>query len=283
MREWGDFMIALLLFVTASVTAAQSKPVDRAWAVLEEGVSSGSADKRAKAVHALGLLASNQKAQQMAEKALSDNNPEVRVEGANALGQMNAMSARSRLEQTLGDKDVKVVIAAANSLYILKDPAAYEVYYTLLTGERKGTPGLLQTQLDTLKNRKALEQLAFETGIGFVPFGGMTYQAWKTVMHDGDSPVRAAAAEKLATDPDPKTTVALSRACADKKWRVRAAVVDAIAKRNDPALLDSIVSLMWDENDTVRYKAAAAVLHLSAPTVGPPRKRAHVRAGAAQP
>lgn len=238
--------------------------VDDAWKVLKQGVEDKSSYKRANAVHALGLLPNNQRAREMAERALTDENADVRLEGATALGQMGAVSSRQKLRDALNDKDAKVVVAAANSLYILKDPAAYEVYYALLTGGRKSSAGLLQSELNTLKDRKALEKLIVETGIGFVPFGGMGYEAWKTVTHDDTSPVRAAAAEKLATDPDPESGDALATFCADKKWRVRVAVVDAIAKRGDPKLADALVPLLADENDQVRDMAAAAILHLEA-------------------
>ncbi len=257
-------MICILLMLTVSAAPQpEEAPVDTAWSVLQDGVQSKSSDRRAKAVHALGLLLKNQKAQGMAEKALTDVNADVRLEGATALGQIGATSSKAKLEALFEDKDVKVVVAAANALYILKDPAAYEVYYALLTGERKSSASLLQTQLNTLRDRKAMEKLAFETGIGFVPFGGMGYEAWKTVTQDDTSAVKAAAADKLATDPDPKSGRALAKSCSDKKWRVRVAAVNAIAKRGDPALLPSLVPLLTDENDAVQYEAAAAILYLS--------------------
>ena len=206
----------------------------------------------------------NPRAQELAEKALSDVNADVRIAATTALGVMGATSSRHKLEAMLNDKEVKVAVAAANALYLLRDPAAYEVYYALLTGQRKSSAGLLQSELNTLKDRKSVEKLAFETGIGFVPFGGMGYEAWKTVTQDDVSPVRAAAAEKLATDPDPKTGEALAKSCSDKKWRVRAAVVTAIAKRGDPALISPLIPLLTDENRTVQYDAAAAILRLSA-------------------
>lgn len=248
---------------------AVAPPLDDAWTVLKQGVEDKSQYRRANAVHALGLLPKNARAQAMAEQALTDGNAEVRVEAATALGEMGAVSSRQKLKDALNDKDAKVVVSAANALYVLKDPAAYEVYYALLTGERKSSAGLLQSQLNILKDRKALEKMIFETGVGFVPFGGMGYQAWKTVTADDTSPVRAAAAEKLATDPDRKSAEALARFCSDKKWRVRVAVVDAIAKRGDPTLEDALVPLLVDENDAVRDMAAAAILRLAGlPTAG---------------
>ena len=56
--------------------------------MLKEGVADKSAAKRAKAVHALGLL-KDEEAQRMAEKALDDADKNVRSEGAVALGKMN--------------------------------------------------------------------------------------------------------------------------------------------------------------------------------------------------
>jgi HEAT repeat protein len=253
--------IVILTLTTASL--AHGSSIDRAWSILEEGAGDKSSYKRASAIHALALLIANHRAQEMAEKALGDPSANVRVEAATSLGQMGATSSRGKLRAALSDREVKVVIAATNALYTLKDPIAYDVYYALLTGERKSSNGLLQSELNTLKDRKAAEKLALETGIGFVPFGGMGWEAWKTVTHDDTSPVRAAAAEKLARDPDPKSTEALAQACSDRKWRVRAAAVNAIAKRGDPGMLDSLHPLLFDSNDTVRFDAAAAVVHLS--------------------
>jgi HEAT repeat protein len=265
-------MIALLLLVALEAPPASApKPVDRAWSILDGGIGNKDATKRAKAVHALGLLRSSRRAQGFAEKALADENQEVRVEAATALGRLGVSSSRPKLRQALDDKEVKVVIAAANALYELKDPAAFDIYYALLTGERKSSSGLMQTQLDRLRNRKEMEKLAFETGIGFVPFGGMGYEAWKTITHDDASPIRVLAAARLAHDPDTKSGDALIQSRFDKKWQVRAAVVNAIAERRDRSLLDPVISMMDDENDNVRYDAAATVVQLSRPS--PARKK----------
>lgn len=230
--------------------------------MLKEGVADKSAVKRAKAVHALGLLKDNE-AQRMAEKALDDSDKEVRSEAAAALGKMNRADARPKLRACLNDKEIQVVLACTNSLYLLKDPMADEVYYALLTGERKSSKGLLQSQLDTLRDRKQLEKLAFETGIGFVPYGGMGWEAIKTIRLDDASPVRALAAQRLAADPDPKSAQALGEGLNDKKSQVRAAVIEAIAKRGDPALLTDVIALLDDTDDSVRDDAAAAVISLS--------------------
>lgn len=256
-------MLPLLFVLAASVAPPAKQPVvDQAWSILKDGVADHSSDRRAKAVHALGLMTKNRTAEQWGERALDDPSPTVRIAAAKALADMQAYGARPKLRSTLNDKDLRVVIAGADALYQLKDPAAYELFYALLTGERKG-PSMMQSQLNTLKNRKELEKLAFETGIGFVPYGGMGYETWKRVTEDDTTPVRVAAEEKLATDPDAKTAAALAKSCSDSKWQIRAASAEAIAKRGDPALLDAVVPLLTDQNETVRTDAAAAVIHLT--------------------
>ena len=253
----------LLIALAGTALMPAQTPVDRSWSVLENGTGDKSADMRAKAVRALGLIPRNAKAQQLAEKALADEKPEVRAAGAEALGQMGAKSAIPKLVEAVKGNDTEVVFASANSLYILGDPRAYEVYYAVLTGQRKSGEGLVESQMKMLKDPKALAKMGFEQGISFIPFAGIGYQVFKTVRKDDTSPVRAAAAQKLMRDTDPQTSKALMSAASNPKWLVRAAVVETIAKRGDPALLKALWPLLKDENEVVRFGAAAAILRLT--------------------
>jgi HEAT repeat protein len=259
---------ASLFFIAACISASamdqQSEMVERAWNLLKAGLSDTSAIQRAEAAHALGL-AHTQLTVEMAEKALADPEKQVRSEAAVALGQMKAQEALPKLHECLNDKEIQVVLACTNSMYQLKDPAAFDVYYTILTGERRSHEGLVAGQLDTLKDRKQVEKLAFETGIGFVPFGGGAWQAVKTVRHDDSSPVRAMAAQRLAEDKDPGTTKVLENSLTDKKPRVREAAITALAQRGDPESASSLEALLGDNNSAVRYEAAAAIISLSEP------------------
>jgi len=45
---------------------------------------------------------------------------------------------------------------------------------------------------------------------------------------------------------------------------VRAAALEALAKRGDPSVLDTVQLYVSDEKDAVKYTAAAAVLRLMA-------------------
>ncbi|HEY7305859.1 MAG TPA: HEAT repeat domain-containing protein [Bryobacteraceae bacterium] len=257
-------MIALLLlFVASDAPAKGAPPVENAWSVLDYGVVDNSADRRSQAVHALAILEGNVHAGKLAEHALKDSNADVRAEAANTLGRMHATSAVPLLKQALNDHEVNVVLSAAGALYELKDPAAYDVYYAVLTGQQKSTQGLLASQLAMLKSRKEMERLAIETGIGFIPFGSLGYQAWKTITRDNSSLVKAAAALRLASDPDSKSGQALAAACKDDSWQVRAAAAQAIAKRGDTTLMHNLTPLLNDPTDAVRYESAASLIWLS--------------------
>src|SRR5271165_1539311 len=78
-----------------------------------------------------------------------------------------------------------------------------------------------------------------------------------------DSAALAAAALTLANDPDPRSGEALAQAALNqKKWLVRAAAFNAIAKRGDPSQIHTAVLGLQDEQDEVQYAAAAAVIRL---------------------
>jgi HEAT repeat protein len=238
----------------------------RAWETLHGGLTENSADQRAKAVNALGLLSGNAEAEKAANQALRDEKYNVRLAAATALGSMHAVRSIPQLESALDDQEPAVVLAAANSLMLLKDVnSAYDVYYGVLTGSVRTNKGLIQEQLRTLHDTKKLAQMGFEEGIGFVPFAGFGYGVAKTVMKsEADSnPVRAAAAKKLAHDPDPRSADALVDATHDKTWMVRAAALEAIAQRGDKSLASKVAPSLDDTKEEVRYTAASCVIHLS--------------------
>jgi len=248
----------------AQVGQDVESPRHRAWDMLMTAALSESVSERTSGIRALGLLRDSSQARQVAEHGLSDPNADVRRAAATALGQMHATQSIPKLESALADHKIPVVMAAAQSLRELKaDKPAYAVYYDLLTGERKADDGLIAQQLATLKNPKALAEIGFSEGIGFVPFAGIGWDAWRTMHKKDPNPVRAVAASLLAHDPDPASAVALVKATNDKDWMVRAAAVEAIAQRGDASLLPKVVERFSDKNAKVRYSAAAAVIRLN--------------------
>jgi HEAT repeat protein len=233
--------------------------------MLRSGVASSKNDQRASAVGVLALMRGQRAAITMATKAMGDGNPKVRVAAATALGELHASAAIPKLKEAINDNDVTVVLAAAHALLQLKDRSGYEVYYAILTGQRKSGKGLVAGQLDMLKDPKKMAMMGFQEGIGFIPFAGMGYTAIRAIMKDDSSPVRAAAARVLANDPDPDTVQGLvDTALDDKSELVRTAALEAVARHDDPAYISKIAAAMDDGKDPVRYTAAAAVIRLSA-------------------
>jgi HEAT repeat protein len=250
--------------VSAAPPAIPADPEATAWELLDQGAKDDKTADRATAIRVLGLIPNNVHAVHIAETALVDDRPEVRRAAAEALGQMQSRSSIPKLRSLLSDDEISVALAAANALESMHDPSGYDVYYEILTGERKTSKGVIAEQVDTLKDPKKLAMIGFEEGIGFVPFAGIGWEAYRRLGKSNDaSPVRAAAAKQLGNDPDPASTRALADAVKDdKNWIVRASALEAIAKRGDPSLLSTAEMAMSDEDKGVKYTAAATVLHL---------------------
>jgi HEAT repeat protein len=252
--------------------AEQEKPVKRqppenskrlAWTILHDAATGEKSADRADAIRSLGLLPGNTRALRMAEKALNDDKPEVRTSAALALGDMHAKSSIPALKTALGDPEPSVALAAGQALSLLHDPAAYDVYFEMLTGERKTSRGLIASQKSMLKDPKKLASIGIAEGVGFIPFGSLGWQAIKTLTKDDASPIRASAAKVLASDPDPASATALETAAGDKSWLVRAAALEALDKRGNPAAMPTVELYMYDDKGVVKYTAAAAYLHLA--------------------
>jgi HEAT repeat protein len=254
-------LIVLLGLGTMSAQDATQK----SWGILKQAASDSNEQKRAQAISVLGLIHNNPEAQALALNALTtDDKPEVRAAGADALGSMQSTAAIPELKKAIkSDQDAGVVVSAAHALHELKDPSAYEVYYAILSGEKKSGQGLGAEQKKMLNDPKKMAQFGFEAGIGFIPFAGLGLGTVKAFTKDDVSPVRAAAAKILAADSDPRSGEILVKAASDKSWIVRASALDAIAHRGDPKLAAQIVPQLDDEKDVVRYVAAAAIIQLS--------------------
>jgi len=196
-------------------------------------------------------------------RALQDHDIKVRASAATTLGQLHARQAIPALRKTLQDPQIVVVLSAAQALYLMKDPSAYDIYYAILMGDRKSSDGLLQSQLDRLKDPKQMMQLGLQEGISFVPFGGMGYEAFRELKSHNGASARAAAARFLARDPDQITEDALLQAAvADKDEEVRLAALDALAERGDPKCIERLAKNLNEDKSAVRYRTAATILHL---------------------
>jgi len=254
-------VVVMACVVTASTLQAVTGK-EKAWAMFE-AAGSKSTSEHAIGIRALGLIRGNAHARELAEAGLEDSKPEVRIAAATALGQMRATQSIPKLQKLLSDDKLAVVMAAAHALRELKDnSSAYAVYYDVLTGGRKAD-GMVARQLLTLHDPKEMTRIGAEVGMGYVPFVGIGWDAWRYTHKKDPNPVRAVAARLLAQDPDPATGLALVEATKDRDWIVRAAAIEAIAERGDPALGAKIELSFFDSNPHVRYVTAGAVIRLS--------------------
>jgi HEAT repeat protein len=106
-------------------------------------------------------------------------------------------------------------------------------------------------------------QLGFEEGISFVPFGGMGYEAFRQLRPNKGGGVRAAAARFIWNDPDQISEDALVQtALADNNEEVQLAAIDALTERGDPRCRERLAKNLTEDKSAVRYRTAAAILHL---------------------
>lgn len=258
------------LWSVAPVPVSAQTPLAQAWSILEAGAAGKSSDQRVATMRVLQLIPGDAKAVAMAEQGLQDKDVNVRAAAVLSLGAMKSKSAIPQLIAVgKSDPEGAIVMAAAKSLIELGDDKGYEAYYAVLTGQRKSGESLVggeEKELNQLlKNPKQMEAMAFEQGLGFVPFGGYGLQVYDAI-HKSETKepiVKATAIRILAKDPDPRTGKALVAATTDKSEMVRAAAFDALARRGDPALLPDLASGLKDEKEVVKLTAAAAVVHLS--------------------
>lgn len=257
--------IAVVMLVSlAAGCYAQASPT-RGWSLLEAGLADKDSSHRLAAVRVLGLVSNDPQAAGLAEKALKDSNALVRAAAATALGQMHASGANDALKQALNDKQLRVVMAAAHALRLLNDPACYEAYYAVYTGERKNDSGMIAQEMAVLHDPKQVAEMGFDEGIGYVPFASIGWEALQTIMKDrkDGAAAKAALIMALATDPDVRVKKLLVTASHNENWVLRVAALEAIAKRGDSALLPDIEFELSDSKRQVRYTAAATIVHLA--------------------
>jgi HEAT repeat protein len=233
------------LWSVAPVPLSAQTPVAQAWNILQAGAANTSSEQRADTMRALQLLPGDVKAVALAENGLQDKEPTVRVAAASSLGVMKSKSSIPKLLAAGKDPDGTVVMAAAAALVQLGNEKGYSVYYAVLTGQRKSGEGLVageEKEVDQMmKNPKQMADMAFEQGMGYVPFGGVAMGAFQAI-HGSE--------EK-----------------ADNSWLVRAAGFDALARHGDSKMLPAVQAGLSDEKDVVKLAAAAAVVRLSTPGV----------------
>lgn len=277
----------LLLLLVASVAGAQVKPIGppappqapeevRADLMLGTALGDKNPEIRRQAVAALGLIGPRDPYISQLRNALSDKDVLVRLAAVASLVDLKDKGTADTLNNALRDTAPEVSFAAARALLGLNDLRGRQALLAILRGETKTGSGFLTAQkrdmLRMVHTPKTLMMFALKQGVGFAPVPGLGegVSSLQDILSDSGVTGRATTALLLATDRSPEVLDGLKDAIQDKDASVRAAVVHAIALRDDPALLPLLLSSFGDPKESVRLRAAAGYLRLSWLRAAPP-------------
>ncbi len=266
----ADFRIAIFELASQDITGLTGPPNGAAWETLNKGVEDGDAEHRKKAIAAAGTIGPDKQAVELVARGLKDKDIFVRQTAAATLGEMKSPDAIPPLQAALDDSP-EVSFTAAKALWQLGDTSVDDFFQQVLEGERKNTPGRMQSAGRKAKKKLQPGSLALmgikeATGVMFGPasFGITAVQeAIKEGKKDSGAPGRAVAAEILGKDSDPYALTLLEWALGDESWAVRAAVAKALGERGNIGTIPKLMPLLTDEHHAVRYMAAASIVRLN--------------------
>jgi HEAT repeat protein len=251
----------------ATIHGSPGSPEARSWQILQQGLAEKSMHVRLMAINALGSIGPNSLAIKLAERGLSDEEPEIRKAAATALGEMKAQAAIPQLRTALDDPAPEVGLAAAEALWRIGDRRVRRVLLDVLAGNRPVSEGLLKKQTRDARRKlhdpKGLAILGAKEGAGRL-LGPMSFVVplSKEVVGDKGVSPRATTAMLLATDHDPQSVKALEEALVDKDWSVRSASAKALGDIGRPEFVSVLEPALLDAKPEVRFAAAASIIRI---------------------
>ena len=236
---------------------------------LREGFNNKDTDHRIQAVYALGTLGVQPDTVPLIESALQDKDSSVRMAAAKTLGDMQAFQSIPSLQAALDDQSAAVSFAAAQALWRMGDKSGTSILVQVLAGKRSVSSGLVQSQShefqEKLRDPASLTEFGATTAAGaLVPGAGFGVAAVKELVSDKNAGARAVSATLLSSGTDSDNRAILERALNDKNWVVRAAAADALGHTGDSSDIDKLMPLLNNGHPTVKYRAAAAIVRLTA-------------------
>jgi cytochrome c oxidase subunit II len=242
-----------------------------AWRRLREGLNNKDADHRIQAVYALGTLGVQSGTVVPVESELEDKDSSVRQAAAKTLGDMQAFQSIPSLQAALDDQSAAVSFAAAQALWRMGDKSGTNILVQVLGGERSVSSGLIQTQShdmhEKLHDPTSLTEFGATTAAGaFFPGAGFGVAAVKVLASDKNAGARAVSAGLLSSGTDSDDRAILEQALNDKNWAVRAAAADALGHAGDMSDVNKLMPMLDNSHPTVKYRAAAALVRLTAPS-----------------
>lgn len=243
-------------------------------AILQRALDAKNPETRKEAVVALSLASKSGRLFEQLEQMLDDNDVEVRQAVVASLADVNSQRATAALHKALKDAVPEVSFAAAKVLWARHDPVGRAALLAILAGESKSSSNFFSKQerqaLRMMHTPRTTFLFAVRQGMGFVPVPGLGegIASMQGILASSGVSGRASAALLLGADRAPATINALKDALYDKDASVRAAAVHSISLRNDPALKKELEPLLEDDSESVRLRAAAGYLRLSAIQTG---------------
>jgi HEAT repeat protein len=242
--------------------------------ILRRALDARNPETRQQAVVALSLSSGRGPLFDRLEQMLQDKDVQVRQSVVASLADVKSESATAALHKALDDAVPEVSFAAAKALWARKDPVGRDALLAILAKESKTSSNFFSKEkregLRMMRTPRTTFLFAVEQGIGFVPLPGLGegVASMQGILASSGVSGRASAALLLGADRNPATIDALQDALTDKDSAVRAAAVHSISLRNDPALKKELEPLLQDDKESVRLRAAAGYLRLSAIEAG---------------
>ncbi len=238
--------------------------------ILQHALDAKNPETRQQAVSALSLASGRGPLFDQLARMLQDKDVQVRQAVVASLADVKSASATAALHKALDDAVPEVSFAAAKALWARHDPAGRDALLAILEKESKTSSNFFSKQkreaMRMMHTPRTTLLFAAEQGVAFVPLPGLGegVASMQGILASSGVPGRASAALLLGADRDPATIDALRDALTDKRSAVRAAAVHSISLRNDPALKKELEPLLRDDKESVRLRAAAGYLRLSA-------------------
>jgi len=242
--------------------------------LLQKALESHNPDTRKLGVVALSLAPGRGPLFDSLEGMLKDKDVEVRQAVVASLSEVHTKPATAALLKALDDEVPEVSFAAAKALFNRHEPAGRQALLAVLAKESKTSSNFFtqqkRTALRMMHTPRTTFLFAVQQGMGFVPLPGFGegVASMQAILTDSGVSGRATAALLLGKDKEPETVDALKDALLDRDPSVRAAAVHSLSLRNDPALLETIGQMLYDEKEPVRLRAAAGYLRLLAIRAG---------------
>lgn len=263
---------ATLLFASllaSTVAAAQMPPpsASEAWAQLQAGFDSSSADARIQTVTALSVIGTSGEAERMLRSAFHDKEVDVRLAAIVAAGETKDRNLIGDLRTLLDDPAPEVAFTAATTLWKAGDRSGEDVLLAVVRGERKASPGFMKSATHNAnrtlhKPGELLKIGAMQATSILVPPVGMGMGAYKYLDGPSKDP-RVQALDLLAKEHNELVHRGLMDATDDKDDAVRLVAAEELAKYPGAATADALGKMFGDGKTAVRLMACAAFLRVS--------------------